>query len=158
MEPLAVKFEITDPARFEPLRVVFNALRAVKAADTFTEDHSEWLPFFDEIARAAFRWSTEQEDLEWEQRWFAAPVPQRWSDPTLRRGWSLDAVIEAFRNGEYDLGECERVTEVTGRLTFFEHSYPFGGTGCMRALIESFGHRVTRDWDGETPPPTADEL
>jgi hypothetical protein len=157
MDPLSVEFEITDPARFEALRVVFNAIREAKEASSFTDDHSGWVTYFDDTSRLFFRWSTPEEDAEWERRWFATPVPQRWHDPTLRRGWSLEAMIEAFRNGEYDLGACELVNETTGRLTFYEHAYPFGGTGCMRVLIEAFGHRVTKDWDGETPPPTTEE-
>lgn len=158
MNPLAVEFEITNPTRFEPLRVVFEAIRKAKSADSFTDDHDEWGAYFDGAARSFFRWTTPEEDELWEQRWFATPLPQRWTDPSLRRGWSVFAMIEAFRNGEYDLGACERLGETTGRLTFFEHSFPFGGTGCMRALIESFGHRVTKDWDDETPLPTSEEL
>jgi hypothetical protein len=153
MDPMAVEFEITDPARFEPLRVVFDALREAKAADTFTEDHSGWLDYFDADARAYFRWSTPEEDALWLQRWYATPVHARLTDPSLHRGWDYESMIEAFRNGEYDLVACERTTKTTGRLTFVEHAFPFGGTGCMRALIECFGHRVTRDWDDSTPPP-----
>jgi hypothetical protein len=156
MNPLTVEFEITDAARFEMLRTVYSALREAKAADSFTDDHSGWVTYFDDAASSFFRWSTPEEDALWEKRWFATPVPQRWHDPALQRGWSLEAVIEAFRNGEYDLGECERMSESAGRLTFYEHAYPFGGTAGMRVLIESFGHRVTKDWDGETSLSTAE--
>ncbi|MBA4189679.1 MAG: hypothetical protein C0467_16970 [Planctomycetaceae bacterium] len=149
MTPLAVEFEITNPTRFEPLQRVFDALRDVKATDAFAEDHSAWLQYFDYPARCYFSWTSEAEnELHW-QRWQATPVPQRWTDPSLQRGWDFESMIEAFRNGEYDLIACERIDETTGRLTFQEHSFPFGGTGCMRALIESFGHRVTRDWEDE---------
>lgn len=149
MRPLAVEFEITDPTRFEPLRLVFEALRNTKAHEQFGEDHSDWIKWFDYDARSYFCWhSAEENALHWQQ-WNATPVPQRWTDPRLNRGWHFESMIEAFSNGEYDLLSCERITETTGRLTFQEHSFPFGGTGCMRALIECFGHRVTRDWEDE---------
>jgi hypothetical protein len=147
MDPLAVEFEIADPGRFELLRTVFNALRAAKAAGNFTEDHSGWVVYFDDAARSAFWWPTQAETDEWLKRWNETPVEQRLHDPSLHRPWDFESMIDAFANGEYDLGECKRVNETTGRLTFYEHAFPFGGSGCMRALIEAFGHRVTRDYD-----------
>ncbi|MFO0823603.1 MAG: hypothetical protein U0792_10890 [Gemmataceae bacterium] len=149
MRPLAVEFEITNPARFEPLRLVFNALRETKATNAFTDDHSHWLAWFDYDARSYFHWATAEENARYWQEWNATPVPQRWTDPRFNCGWHFESMIEAFSNGEYDLIACEKLDENHGRLTFQEHSFPFGGTGCMRALIECFGHRVTRDYDAE---------
>lgn len=156
MNPLAVEFEIASSERFELLRCVFEALRSAKASDAFTDEHSGWLAYFDEAARATFWWPTEQDIEAWQRRWDATPPHLRIHDPTLHTRWGFESMIEAFRNGEYDLGVCERLSESTGRLTFFEHAFPFGGSGCMRALIEAFGHRVTRDYDGSAPPPTAE--
>jgi hypothetical protein len=147
MNPLAVEFELTDPARFEPLRVVFDALREAKADDTFTEDHSGWLRYFDDAARSHFWWPTPEELARYWQLWEETPPAARWDHPALQHPWDFESMIEAFRNSEYDLVACERTAETTGRLTFVEHAFPFGGTGCMRALIECFGHRVTRDYD-----------
>lgn len=54
-------------------------------------------------------------------------------------------MIDAFRNGDYDLLGCRRASLRIGRLAFEPFGWPYGGTGCMRALIEAFGHRVTAD-------------
>jgi hypothetical protein len=149
MFPLRVEFEITDPARFEPLSQVFDALRRTKATDLFTDDHTHWINWFDHSAQMYFCWATAEEDALYWQQWEATPVPQRWTDPRYQRGWHFESMIEAFSNGEYDLIACERIDSTTGRLTFEAHAYPFGGSGCMRALIECFGHRVTKDYEDD---------
>jgi hypothetical protein len=81
---------------------------------------------------------------DWERRWFSTPVPERFTDTSLETPWDFGSMIDAFRNGEYDLLGCRRLTATAGRLEFDPHAWPYGGTGCMRALIEAFGHRVVR--------------
>ena len=74
------------------------------------------------------------------------PVDVRLRDPSFRPpAWDFRSLIEAFRNGDYDLLGCQRASSETGRLAFEPFGWPYGGTGCMRALIEAFGHRVTID-------------
>ena len=55
-------------------------------------------------------------------------------------------MLESFHNGEYILLRLIRTSENTGALRFEALACPYGGTGCMRALIECFGGIVT----GET--------
>ena len=52
-------------------------------------------------------------------------------------------MIEAFNNGEYNLLTCEMIGANVVRLSFYALGYPYGGTGCMEALVESFGFKVT---------------
>lgn len=142
-----VEFQIADEARFQRLASVFAALRSAKETDEWQKD-DYWLTFFDSEARAHFWWPSKAEMEDWNRRWFSTPVPERFTDPTLETPWDFGSLIDAFRNGEYDLIKCERVAERVGRLCFDPHSWPFGGTGCMHALIESFGHRVIVKSDG----------
>jgi hypothetical protein len=97
------------------------------------------------MAMAHF-WSPTPEELaDWQKRWFSTPVPQRWTDTNLKTPWIFSSMIEAFYDGEYDLIACERISDSEGQLTFFPEAYPYGGTGCMKALIEAFDCIVVRE-------------
>jgi hypothetical protein len=139
-----VEFEVADEDRFRRLVAVFDALRAAKVADEWRDD-DYWLAFFDAEARSHFWWPTAAEQDDWNRRWFSTPVPQRFTDPSLVTPWDFGSLIDAFRNGDYELLGCEQVSERAGRLFFDPHGWPYGGTGCMRALVEAFGHRVTAE-------------
>ncbi len=143
-ELYTIKFEIADEDRFRRLVAVFDALRTAKRADEWHDD-DYWLAFFDVESRARFWWPTEAERDDWNRRWFSTPVPQRWTDPSLVTPWDFGSMIDAFRNGEYELLRCERVSEAAGHLSFEPQAWPYGGSGCMKALIEALGHRVTTE-------------
>jgi hypothetical protein len=136
-----VEFGIANEDRFQRLAVVFDALRTAKLSDEWHDDQY-WLAFFDQEARRQFWWPSDAEREDWKCRWFATPTPERFTDPSLKTPWDFGSMIDAFQNGDYDLLRCERVSERVGRLVFEPHNWPYGGTGCMRALVESFGHRV----------------
>jgi hypothetical protein len=144
MADFFVEFEIADEDRFQRLVAVFDAVRAAKQSDDWQDD-TYWLAFFDQEPRLRFWWPTAAEKEDWARRWFAAPVPQRFTDPTLVTPWDFGSMINAFRNGDYDLVSCERQSERIARLTFNSHGWPYGGTRCMRALLEAFGHRVSAE-------------
>ena len=76
------------------------------------------------------------------RRWQSTPVPQRFTGPSLKTPWTLESMIDAFRNGD-DLLGYERLSECVGRLSFDS----YGGTDCMRAVVESFGHWLTAEAD-----------
>jgi hypothetical protein len=141
-----VEFEIVSEDGFGRLSAVFNALRHAKQSDRWQDDNY-WLAFFDEDARSHFWWPSPEELKDWERRWFSTPVPDRFTDESLKTPWDFGSMIEAFRNGDYELVDCERITKKTGRLSFDPDGWPYGGTGCMRALVESFGHRVLAEPD-----------
>jgi hypothetical protein len=140
----SVEFAVTDDDRFRRLTAVFDALRDAKLADDWQDD-DYWLGFFDAEALSWFWWPTPAEQEDWNRRWFSTPVSQRFTDPTLVTPWDFGSMIDAFRNGDYDLLGCERVSPQAGRLVFDPHGWPYGGAGCMRALVEAFGHRVTAE-------------
>ena len=57
--------------------------------------------------------------------------------------WQLEDILDCMLTGEYDL--LSVTFSDIGRLEYDPHSFPFGGTDSMRALIESFGFSVTHD-------------
>ena len=140
-----LEFELPEPARFERLVKVFDRLKRSKEQDSWPEIHS-WLELFDDAAKATFWWPTADELAAWQRRWFSTPVESRFSDPSLETPWGFDSMIGAFEDGDYVLVVCRKVGDKLGRLDFDPHGWPFGGTGCMRALIEAFGGRVVAEW------------
>ncbi len=139
-----IEFAVTDSSKFENLQRVFDKLKGDKDAENIGDDE-QYLTLFDEEARKYFRWSTPEEDAAWAKEWFATPIETRWTDPSLQRGWDFGSMIEAFRNGEYTLLSCEMIGLNVARLNFYALAYPYGGTGCMQALVESFGFKVFND-------------
>ena len=144
MSDFFIEFEVANEDRFRMVATVFDALRVAKQTDEWKDDDF-WLAFFDQDARSHFWWPTAAEMEDWNRRWFSTPVPERFTDPSLMTPWTFGSMIDAFQNGDYDLLVCERKPERVARLSFDPHGWPYGGTGCMRALVESFGHRVTAE-------------
>ncbi len=138
-----VEFEASDAAAYVRLEAVVDALASAKREDDFRDD-AFWKGFFDAGALARFWWPTEAERADWLRRWQATPVSARATDPTLRTPWDFGSMIDAFRDGEYDLIGLRRVDANRARLEFEPHAYPYGGPGCMCALIEAFGFVVER--------------
>lgn len=103
---------------------------------------------FDEQALAHFWWPSKQEHQDYWQRWSATPVPQRFTDPALNPPWDFESMIDSFLNGEYELLSCRLLTSDTGVLEFLPFSFPYGGTGCMQALIEALDFQVIGEDDG----------
>ena len=128
-----VEFAIASEEQFRQLEAVVNALCEAKRANLFPpEDY--WLAFFDTKARSSFWFPTEAEPKDLEQRWH---------DPSLETPWDFGSMIEAFKNGEYELLGCCRISDQSARLEFNPYSSPYGGAGCMKALVAAFGHQVT---------------
>ena len=125
------------------MRAVFVALQEAKASEEWQSDEY-WLKYFDEEERATFWWPSESEVQEFRQRWFSTPVPERWSDPSLKHPWALGSMIEAFKNIECELTDCRLIADDTARLEFTPHAHPYGGTGCMEVLIHAFGFSILK--------------
>jgi hypothetical protein len=142
MSDFYVEFEIADEDRFRHLEAVVAALAEAKRIDDFGVDEY-WLRFFDTEARSHFWQPTEEQKQDWLRRWQSTPLEQRSSDPSLvELPWDFGSMIDAFKNGDYELLGCRRVSERVGRIEFEPFGWPYGGAGCMRALIEAFGYRV----------------
>lgn len=141
MSAAYLEFQLPEPARLERLLRVFERLKQAKQQDLWP-NVSSWLDLFDEAANATFWWPTTEELDAWQRKWFSTPVEDRLADPALQTPWCFDSMIGAFEDGDYDLVDCRAVGAGLGRFEFDPHGWPFGGTGCMRALIEAFGGRV----------------
>ena len=153
VQPCFVEFSVDDLNRFEALSHVFKALMQDKekqivaldngtSTEVFRKD-SEWVGLFDEEARSHFLWPAEE---------LAGQPRQGYSihslDPKRKGSWSLPAMIEAFKNGEYTLIACRLISSDKARLEFSPLGFPYGGTECMKVLIEAFGFRVLSENDG----------
>ena len=141
MSSFYVEFAFLDESRFNGLQIAFERIRQAKDKGDW-EDDNYWLQYFDDAARECFWWPTQLEIEDWQRRWFSTAVEQRFTEPSLRTPWIFGSMIDAFRNGEYELLACQKMSDSVGRLEFLPHSYPYGGTDCMVALVESFGCRV----------------
>jgi hypothetical protein len=139
-----VEFSYGNDAQLKRVAGIWSALREAKLAEQFADDEF-WLGFFDEAARATFWWPTEQERAEWIKLWDATPPGRRATEPLLDHGWDFGSLIDAFRNGDYEILECRSVGPNRARLEYMPWGFPFGGTDCMRALVEAFGCKVERD-------------
>lgn len=136
-----IEFKVNDSVRFNLLENAFQKIKSDKDNDSF-ENEETYLIYFDEQAKSYFGWYSENEIREWERKWFSTPVETRWNEPSLKMKWIFGSMIDSFKNGEYQLLSCEMLSEKKARLNFNPISYPYGGIGCMQALIESFGFEI----------------
>jgi len=153
-----VEFKVNDHERFTCLCRVFDALKHDKHKHLNAQDEAEstqafredekWLSFFDERARSHFWWPSQQELAAHSAQWFATPLATRRSDPALKRPWMFFSMIDAFKNGEYELISCKMHTSDTAHLSFFPLAWPFGGTGCLKALVEAFDFVIVAESSG----------
>lgn len=62
-------------------------------------------------------------------------------------GWDFGSTVDAIAGAEFDI---KGVVSAGGGhyLMFDPASYPFGGTGCLVALLESLGNEVVSINDG----------
>jgi hypothetical protein len=163
--PCLVEFRVTNQERFQILAHAFEILKQEKlkylqvtfeqAAEeqenegdeqAFSNIHEKILhdlmeTFFDlldERALSHFWWPSKQESQNYWQRWAATPEQQRFTDPTMRIPWDFESMIDCLLNGEYELTACRLLARDMGVLEFSPFSFPYGGTGCMKAFIEAF--------------------
>jgi hypothetical protein len=167
LPPCFIAFQVTDQERFHTLVHAFEILKQEKLkqiAPMFENDAEEYntathtqtlrslvdilFDLFDEQALAHFWWPSKQECQDHWRRWQVTPAPQRLTDPTLNHLWDFESMIDCFLNGEYELVACRLLTSDTGILEFSLFRFPFGGTGCMKALVEAFGCQVIGKGDG----------
>lgn len=58
--------------------------------------------------------------------------------------WQIEDILDSMLCGEYQLLDVE-FSDGRGRLLYDPLAFPFGGTDPIKALVEVFGFRVTRD-------------
>ena len=141
-----VEFVPKDGESLRRADALFRALKVAKESGGRAED-AALAGYFGEEESAYFWNPSPEEEKEWNDHWFSTPEEMRRSPEMPTPPWHFGSMLDAFWNGEYDL---VAIQEENGRhyLTFDPHAYPYGGTGCMVALLECFGHTVVGIEDG----------
>lgn len=146
MDYCHVEFEPKDEPSRRRLVEFFAMLKTAKES-TAHPDEGPLIEYLSEAERSYF-WNPSPEELaEWNEEWFSAPLPKRHSAEMAMPPWDLESLLEAFWNGDYEL---VGVLSENNRhfIAFNPHGYPYGGTGSLIALAESFGHKVLGVEDG----------
>jgi hypothetical protein len=144
-----VEFAVHDPERFRALQRVFQALKKDKDAARF-RNPDEWLGVVTDEVKARFAGADERarEAHDLAKEIDPRPIRITPTSETLGLRWDFFSMIDAFENGEYELRSCEMVGASVARWSVYALAYPYGGVGCMVALIEAHGFRVTGIDDG----------
>lgn len=142
-----IEFNISTPERFAALQRAFGILKHDKDADDW-RSNDELLEFFDEESLSKFYWPPEDERRQRLEDLRTRPIAITPTDQTAGLEWDFDSLIDAFVNGEYNLISCEMCEDNKARLCFYSLAYPYGGVGCMVALVEAFDGVVTGIDDG----------
>lgn len=142
-----IEFSVNDPQRFQRLKCAFDELKKDKNSGTFRSDE-DWPKLFDSAALDCFSWQSAEGRRQWLDDSQHHPILVTPTEDATGLRWDFFSMIDAFRNGEYELRSCELVASGKGRMEFFAFAYPYGGVGCMVALIESFGFKVIGIEDG----------
>jgi hypothetical protein len=142
-----VRFVPISDERLNALIKAYDRIRERKTKNVWPENKEDWMRHFDANALSHFWWPTKTELEAWKEKYFATPWEKRIADPSLQHPWDFMSLFEAFKNGDYALLSIVRLTETEAALPFEPSAHPYGGTGCMRALIEAFDHRVITEPD-----------
>ncbi|GGC64143.1 hypothetical protein [Undibacterium terreum] len=141
-----IEFVPKDEKSLRRTSELFAMLKVAKDADEALDD-SRFVDYFTETERAYFWSPSTEEQREWNNEWFSTPIEIRHSPKMLTPQWHLESMLDAFSNGDYQL---IAIQDKNGKyqLAFNPHGYPYGGTGCMVAFLECFGHSIVGIEDG----------
>lgn len=142
-----VEFTISSPERFSALQRAFAELKHDKDADDW-RSNDELLEFFDAESRSHFYWPPDDVRRQRLEDLRTRPILVAPTESATGLRWDFDSLMDAFVNGEYNLLSCEIIGGEKGRLNYYALAYPYGGVGCMVALIEAFSGVVTGIDDG----------
>ncbi len=144
MDCCSVEFVPIDTATLTRTRALFEQIRTAKQEGATLDDAVFSSQLTDE--ERSFFWSpSEDERAEWAAMWFGAPPAERHLLPGTQ--WDLGSMLDSLADGEYILMAIED-RGGNHHMVFNPLSYPFGGTGCMVAFLECFGHKVITVNDG----------
>jgi hypothetical protein len=141
-----IDFRFSDLARFQRLANIFAELKIDKDKNEF-RPLEKWPELFDSASLQEFRWLTTAEKMQ-QIRKYSDVIKEFAAQQNTAVRWDFYSMIEAFKDGEYELIACNQIGPGIGRLEFNAFAYPYGGVGCMVALIESFGFKITTIDDG----------
>jgi hypothetical protein len=144
--------EFSPPDDLSLLRTIdcVNCVAALKRDGTLAEELS--------ASERAYFWEPSSEELqEWNDFWFSTPIPLRHSPSMPTPGWSFESMVSAISEAEFDItGVATEGSKCY--LTFEPESYPFGGVGCLVALLECLGNEVSAVNDGTGVLPHAQRV
>lgn len=142
-----IDFNIQNDSAFDRLFKVVEEFKKQKQGAVIL-DEGHWLPYFEESDRAKFWWPTDDESKAWKDFWFATPLPERYNETMPLPPWDFGSMIKAIFDGEYDIAGIQKLGQGRAKLEIDPYAYPYGGLGALRALVRSFGHRITGFDDG----------
>ena len=142
-----VDFLITSPERFAALHRVFTELKHDKDAGDWRSSE-DMLKLFDAESLNHFYWPPDDVRRQRREDLRTRPIILTPTEQATGLTWDFDSLMDAFINGEYNLLSCEMAGPGKARMSFYALAYPYGGVGCIVALIEAFGGVVTGIEDG----------
>ena len=168
-----IEFEIGNLNRFASLQKLFAKLKKVKQdliQDVYlTEkqtsldyvdpvDNFQWRDYLDDEAIAwfddTFDFNSEEGIIYWKLLELTDPEI-RYQHPFFKTpgNWYFESMLDAIFNGDYSLIALVKEQNNRGCLYYNPRAYPFGGTGSLIELIESFGNKITYDsWQKKKNP------
>jgi hypothetical protein len=142
-----VEFSISSPERFAALQCVFAELKRDKDVGDW-RSNDELRNLFDAEAQSHFYWPADDVRRQRLEDLRTRPIIETPTDQATGLLWDFDHLVDSFINGEYNLVSCDSTADGKARLNFDALAYPYGGVGCMVALVEAFGGVVTGIEDG----------
>jgi hypothetical protein len=142
-----IDFHFNDLVRFQRLANIFAQLKIDKDKNEF-RPLEKWPELFDSASLKEFRWLTAAERMQQVHRFSVDLIKRLATQKNTPKQWDFFSMIDAFKDGEYKLIGCDQIAPGMARLEFEAFAYPYGGVGCMVALIESFGFKITAIDDG----------
>lgn len=159
-----IEFEIGNNSRFYSLQKMFFKLKEVKdnlvqnvyltektSSDYIDPvDNYQWRDYLDNEAikwfNDTFDFNSEEGMIYWKLLELTKPEI-RFQHPFFKTpgNWYFESMLDAIFNADYTLIALIKESEDRGCLYYNPRAYPFGGTGSLIELIESFGNQITYD-------------
>lgn len=146
MKHCHLEFVPKDEQALQRAQALLTAIQAAKESGGDIET-TAFAGYLLEAERSYFWNPSADEARQWHEHWVATRLEIRLSPQMIAPQWELESMLDALCNGEYDLLGLQ-LEHGKYYLAFNPHAYPFGGTDCMVALLECFGHTVVGVDDG----------
>jgi hypothetical protein len=135
-----IEFQSKDDESFRRMKYLFEIIKSAKESGEYTALESTINDFSE--SEQSFFWNPTQEELaQLNEEYFATSVSKRDSSDILEPQWTLDSMLEAFWNCDYQLAAIIKENNAQ-YLMFNPLSFPYGGTESLVIFTECFGHTV----------------
>lgn len=146
MKHCSIAFHSKDDSSLARTREFLQMIKAAKESGD-TENAEVFECYLNDQERQHFWHPTPAEMAQWNKDWNATPVDVRLSPSMPTPPWDFESMLASLWDGEYDFVDIHAHQD-HHLLSFEPHAYPFGGTGCMVAMLECFGNKVIGIDDG----------